>query len=67
MNCCRSDFRLIDRSISDHSVVEVYVCYTCGSERYRAISEEWNGRPFTQLGSMEAEGTDGRHSRREDS
>ena len=69
MSCeaCRSDFRLIDRSMHEHSVVEVYVCFTCGSERYRAISEKWDGRSFAQLGGMETEGNDGRSDRREDS
>lgn len=65
-NACNTGFRLIDREAFDNSVVEVYVCFHCGAERFRALSGRFCGVEVTQLGSMEAEGTAGGRSRRED-
>lgn len=69
MTCsaCRTDYHLVDQSISDQSVVEIYVCFNCGAERFRALSGKFYGVETTQLGSLEAEGTDGGRRRREDS
>ena len=66
-NACKTDYHLVDQSISDKSVVEVYVCFHCGAERFRALSGRFCGVEVTQLGSVEAEGTAGRSDRREDS
>lgn len=63
---CQNDFRLVDQSITEHSVVELYVCFNCGAERFRALSGRFCGVEATQLGSMEAERAASRSDRRED-
>lgn len=65
-NACNTGFRLIDREAFDNSVVEVYVCFHCGAERFRALSGRFCGVEVAQLGSVEAEGAAGGRSRRED-
>ena len=63
---CQNDFRLVDQSITEHSVVELYVCFHWGAERFRALSGRFRGVETTQLGSMEAERAASRSDRRED-
>ena len=54
---CHENWKPVDRSISEHSVVELYVCFKCGAEMFRALGGPFIGSEISQLGSLEAERT----------